>query len=442
MASTSTLATVTVASAAEAHQLGQQHLQDLAAAVKSLHLQVKSNISKIDAFKVQAEEAKPAEAAPKMAPPTRHSDQKFVDLPDGVDVHAEKTIAYVRIVFMKVKEVDTVKEVYTAKAYIQAKWREPALDGISPLTSIIDFSKLWKPLLFIENIIGGDRGKEELTWQLDKGGRAWVFERRLLKGVFAETLELMDFPFDVQDLSIIVSSERTSLELDLEADPDEQCGISTPPFEEQGEWDLFRHVDTEKMSIVQGYGGSSPKSYPTFSCICKAARRPDYFYWNIFIVLYFINSLSFTTFCVDPKKAQFRLTMSFTLVLTTIQFKFVINRCVPKVSYLTYLDKYVLGSLMMICTSCIWHSGLDTVSKAYPHLMDKENGWLTIDKKACVTLLCVYLLYHTAFILGLYWYACAKRREMKELDKEYLLEKLNLETSRRGKEDIFGNVYQ
>ena len=74
------------------------------------------------------------------------------------------------------------------------------------------------------------------------------------------------------------------------------------------------------------YGGSSPKSYPTFSCVCKASRKPDYFYWNIFIVLYFINSLSFTTFCVDPEKAQFRLALSFTLVLTTVQFKFVINR--------------------------------------------------------------------------------------------------------------------
>ena len=38
---------------------------------------------------------------------------------EGCDVHEEKTMAYVRIVFMKVNEVDTVKEVYTAKAFIQ-----------------------------------------------------------------------------------------------------------------------------------------------------------------------------------------------------------------------------------------------------------------------------------------------------------------------------------
>ena len=56
-------------------------------------------------------------------------------------------------------------------------------------------------------------------------------------------------------------------------------------------------------------------------------------------------------------------------------------RCVPKVSYLTYLDKYVLGSLVMIISSCVWHSGIQAITKHYPHLMAKELGWLTIDKK-------------------------------------------------------------
>ena len=56
------------------------------------------------------------------------------------------------------------------------------------------------------------------------------------------------------------------------------------------EWDLFKHVETAKMSVVHGYS-STTKSYPTFSCISRAARRPGYFYWNIFLVLFFINSL-------------------------------------------------------------------------------------------------------------------------------------------------------
>ena len=35
---------------------------------------------------------------------------------------------YIRVVFLKLGEIDTVKECFTAEAFIQAKWREPLLD--------------------------------------------------------------------------------------------------------------------------------------------------------------------------------------------------------------------------------------------------------------------------------------------------------------------------
>ena len=31
--------------------------------------------------------------------------------------------------FLKIGEIDTLKEQYSADTFIQAKWREPALDG-------------------------------------------------------------------------------------------------------------------------------------------------------------------------------------------------------------------------------------------------------------------------------------------------------------------------
>ena len=35
----------------------------------------------------------------------------------------------VRVVFLKVGEIDTVCERFSADAFIQAKWREPTMDG-------------------------------------------------------------------------------------------------------------------------------------------------------------------------------------------------------------------------------------------------------------------------------------------------------------------------
>ena len=65
---------------------------------------------------------------------------------------------------------------------------------------------------------------------------------------------------------------------------------------------------------------------------------------NIWFVLYannvtqfLIGALSFLTFAIDPDLAQFRLQLTFTLVLTAVTFKFVVNQNLPNIPYLTYL---------------------------------------------------------------------------------------------------------
>lgn len=43
--------------------------------------------------------------------------------------HCVQVTIYVRIVFLKVGEIDTLRDRFAADAFIQAKWREPAMDG-------------------------------------------------------------------------------------------------------------------------------------------------------------------------------------------------------------------------------------------------------------------------------------------------------------------------
>jgi len=38
---------------------------------------------------------------------------------------------YIQVVFIKVGEIDTVKETFSADVFIQARWREPTLDGVN-----------------------------------------------------------------------------------------------------------------------------------------------------------------------------------------------------------------------------------------------------------------------------------------------------------------------
>ncbi len=52
--------------------------------------------------------------------------------------------------------------------------------------------------MFIENTIGDPREQIFHMLLYDEKGEAHIVEKRRIKGVFLENLELKDFPFDVQ----------------------------------------------------------------------------------------------------------------------------------------------------------------------------------------------------------------------------------------------------
>ena len=70
----------------------------------------------------------------------------------------------------------------------------------SPPTSQLlkmDWKTCWNPQLFLENALGQPR---EINWKIPHRieGQVWVEQKQIFRGTFAETLELWDFPFDVQ----------------------------------------------------------------------------------------------------------------------------------------------------------------------------------------------------------------------------------------------------
>lgn len=166
--------------------------------------------------------------------------------------------------------------------------------------------------------------------------------------------------------------------------------------------------------MTQEYS-SSNRCHPALSVTCRAARRPGYFYWNVFLVMFFISALSFATFAVSPELPQNRLQLSFTLLLTSVAFKFVINQSLPKISYLTYMDKYVLLSLVILCVVCIWHA---LITVFFHH---GSEFLARMERDVFLAFAVIYILCHVVFVFWLYFDACKRRRIMKRKDREYLV---------------------
>ena len=89
---------------------------------------------------------------------------------------------------------------------------------------------------------------------------------------------------------------------------------------------MVDEIDGELMnySVVDGFR-------PAYNCRLISTC------FRSLLLQFFISALSFATFSVAPELPQNRLQLSFTLLLTSVAFKFVINQSLPKISYLTYM---------------------------------------------------------------------------------------------------------
>merc|ERR1712142_1083703 len=207
------------------------------------------------------------------------------------------------------------------------------------------------------------------------------------------------------------TSERSEMELVLEEDCSEISSINVQSFVDEQEWKLHNHVETWKRVTTRIYQNSKYK-HPAISTSCRASRRPGFFLWNIFLVMLFICSLAFATFSVDLERPQNRLQLSFILLLTTITFKFVVSQTLPRISYLTYLDKYILTSMGILCSVCVWHA-------VAPKFKYESEMKLYADKCAFITLGTLYAFFHVFFFLYIYFVALKKRWTYNQKDREH-----------------------
>ncbi len=135
-------------------------------------------------------------------------------------------------------------------------------------------------MIEIENALG--ELKTDVTHKvvmLDNKPDLFIFETIIVKGTFLENLELYDFPVDVQDLTITISTSRAQFELEFFEDENSMSTINTQVFIDHQEWKLYDHVEVTKRLTSRNF---IKGKLSTMSFTCHAGRR--YFQSNTLFV--------------------------------------------------------------------------------------------------------------------------------------------------------------
>jgi hypothetical protein len=266
----------------------------------------------------------------------------------------EEHVIDVSVKFYRIGEIDIMNEKFLAEFKLYISWEDDeVIDEYDP-------KKHWNPQIVIENAF--TKSEEQVEYRLTKfADKTGVLETRhikvnnycwpvfdgsfnssVYKGYFWERMELQDFPFDAQELSITLISKIKDSSLRIVA---KEFGLhhnAKFTFLEQQRYELLSLVE---HSHVASYDFGSRKLLTAFQSIKEESkleklmvnrprlnvkvfvvRRPMYYVLNAFFLILLITLSSLSFFSINCKLPQNRLQSTGTTLLTSISLKWVTNR--------------------------------------------------------------------------------------------------------------------
>jgi hypothetical protein len=118
----------------------------------------------------------------------------------------------------------------------------------------------------------------------------------------------------------------------------------------------------------------------------KVKRNINYFIFKIIIPVFLILSIVWSVMWIPPNQVESRLTTSIVGLLSLIAYNFVFNDDLPKLSYLTSLDRYVLLSYLFCA--------IPTFLTVYFSRLTKKDYQiaLAVNKKSRIVGIVIYII--------------------------------------------------
>lgn len=252
----------------------------------------------------------------------------------------------VRVLLLDLLNIDSSNQFFTANVAMIIRWHDPTLAGSVSEPTIKPLSEVWHPLFQVVN----ERGVSKTiapTVVVHPDGT--VVQRQRFIGDFSQRLDLRRFPLDTQRLKIRVNAVGSRTD---------QVRFQTSGAAPSGVADELTISDWEmqgfKLDFTPFQAFADQEPVPSFVFQVDVKRLRGYYILNIFVPLLLIVAMSFLALWVPLAIMNTRVSVSATSMLTLIAYRFMIGGLLPKISYMTKLDTFVmLSTIMVFCTLAI-----------------------------------------------------------------------------------------
>lgn len=245
---------------------------------------------------------------------------------------------------LDVDKIDSTEQSFTLNFYSAYRWKDPRLahDGQGSITR--DISDIWNPRLTILNTQkhwANTNGEAEISPE------GVVTYRWHMFGSFSQPMDLHKFPHDRHVFRVpIVAAGYSSNEVRLVPHPQ----IDSFVAEELS-------VADWKISNMQGQTRevtlANDLVLPGFVFSFEGKRLVHHYVIKTIIPLSLIVMMSWVVFWINPDLASSRLSVAVTTVLTLIAFYIALSTQMPKIPYLTDMDRFLSVSTVLVFLALI-----------------------------------------------------------------------------------------
>ena len=273
-----------------------------------------------------------------------------VALAQGFDrpgADAGPTVLRVRMVALDIEAIDSAEQTFTANVFVMVRWQDDRLIHEGPGVKVLDMDAAWSPQFQFTN---QQRVARTFPEELLVTPSGEVIYRQRLWGSFSQRLDLADFPLDTQSFTVclvatlpFVFTDQLTMTQDTEWSSGLASGFAIPDWDVIG-WEA-------KPGDYNPLG--QPLGVPSFNLTFSAKRHLGYYLLKIMLPLLLIVMMSWLVFWVDPKEMGTQISVSVTSMLTLIAYRFMVGTALPKISYLTKLDLFILCATLLVFTTLI-----------------------------------------------------------------------------------------
>ena len=124
------------------------------------------------------------------------------------------------------------------------------------------------------------------------------------------------------------------------------------------------------------------------------------------MLIFFISVLGFVPFSFANSSPHFRIQTTLLLILSSVNFRWIVTQRLPSISYLTILDKYAITALIFLALLCVWHAIIGSpifnnmnISQDNVKTYSAKNNRDFIDLIALISIAASFALFHFFYII-------------------------------------------